>query len=70
MPKLLGIIDIFVVGGHAEYPDIYNNYGRAYTISTGSVGGPDWSMFRRDEIRSACVCDLNVKTKEEFENMS
>ena len=50
-----GYLDIFVVGGYAEYPATQNNYGRAYAISTESKGGPDWLMFRRDIRRSACV---------------
>jgi len=49
------ILDIFIVGGHAIYPDIYSNYGRGYAISTDGSGGPDWLMFRRDTVRSACV---------------
>jgi outer membrane protein assembly factor BamB len=52
-----GKLDIFVVGGHAEYPAIENNYGRAYCISSETGTGPDWPMFRRDIVRSACVCD-------------
>jgi len=50
-----GYLDVFVVGGYSEYPAIQNNYGRAYAISIGSKGGPDWLMFRRDIRRSACV---------------
>jgi len=46
-----------VVGGHAEYPAVENNYGRAYAVSLESEGGPDWPMFRRNIIRSACVYD-------------
>jgi outer membrane protein assembly factor BamB len=52
-----GLLDAFVVGGHAEYPAIENNYGRAYAVSLESSGGPAWTMFRRNIIRSACVCD-------------
>ncbi len=55
-----GLLDAFVVGGHAEYPNIQNNFGRAYALSLESSGGPDWPMFRRDEIRSACVCSSPV----------
>lgn len=55
-------LDVFVVGGHAEYPNIQNNYGRAYAISLGSGNGPDWPMFRRDILRSACVCPAPVGT--------
>jgi len=49
-------LDVFVVGGHAEYPNIQNNYGRAYSVSWRQGNGPDWTMFRRDHLRSACVC--------------
>ena len=52
-----GLLDAFVVGGHAEYPAIENNYGRAYAVSLENSGGPDWTMFRRNIVRSACVCD-------------
>ena len=55
-------LDIFVVGGHAEYPDIHNNYGRAYAISWGKGRGPEWKMFRRDHLRSACVCNDSLLT--------
>ncbi len=50
-----GFLDIFIVGGHTEYPDTWNNYGRAYAISTNSQGGPEWTMFRHDITRSAAV---------------
>ncbi len=49
------ILDVFIVGGHATYPDVQFNYGRGYAISTDGRGGPDWLMFRRDTVRSACV---------------
>jgi hypothetical protein len=54
-----GKLDAFIVGGHAEYPDIFNNYGRAYAISLESPGGPAWPMFRRDARRTACLCEEN-----------
>jgi len=51
-----GVLDIFIVGGFTEYPDFENNFGRAYAISAGGMGGgPDWPMFRRDTARSAHV---------------
>jgi outer membrane protein assembly factor BamB len=66
-----GFLDVFVVGGHAEYPDIVNNYGRAYAISTESGVGSNWPMFRYDERRSGCRPDtvlvnapLPIKEKE------
>lgn len=54
-----GVKDVFIIGGHAEYPAFQNNYGRAYCLSWGVGKGPDWLMFRRDERRSACLCDAN-----------
>ncbi|MBS1773745.1 MAG: VCBS repeat-containing protein [Bacteroidetes bacterium] len=54
-----GVKDVFIVGGHAEYPAVQNNYGRAYCLSWGVGKGPDWTMFRHDERRSACLCDAN-----------
>lgn len=50
-----GLRDAFVVGGKTNYPDIENNYGRAYFIDLDSPGGPDWLMFRRDSSRKATV---------------
>lgn len=52
-----GKLDVFVVGGHSEYPDIVNNYGRAYVL-TGMTGTrATWPMFRYDERRSGCMPD-------------
>lgn len=48
-------LDLFVVGGHAEYPDIHNNHGRAYALSIGKGKGPDWLMFQRDFRRTSCI---------------
>lgn len=50
-----GDLDAFIVGGHAEYPAIENNYGRAYSVSIGPGDGPAWLMFRRDLVRSGCL---------------
>ena len=55
-------LDIFVVGGHAEYPAIQNNYGRAYAIKAGKGHGPDWTMFQHDVTRSNCLCTNNAVT--------
>ncbi|OJW81671.1 MAG: hypothetical protein BGO69_14255 [Bacteroidetes bacterium 46-16] len=62
-------LDLFIVGGKTRYPNTAIDYGRAYCFSWGIGNGPDWTMFRRDERRSACVCDslglplppLNIK---------
>jgi outer membrane protein assembly factor BamB len=50
-----GYLDVFVVGGQAHYPNIYNNYGRAYALSAGTGTGDGWNMFRHDERRSGCI---------------
>lgn len=49
------ILDVFIAGGHGITPPTSANYGRVYSISTGSIGGPDWTMFRRDYLRHARV---------------
>lgn len=51
-----GYLDVFVVGGHAEYPDIHLNFGRAYMISIGPGDGPDWLMFQQDIRRQSSLC--------------
>ena len=66
------ILDVFIVGGHANYPNVQHNYGRAYAISTNGNGGPDWLMFRRDSVRSACVridsasAGINIKPVHDY----
>ncbi len=49
-------LDVFVVGGHAEYPNFQNNFGRAYMISAGKGNGPDWLMFQNDIHRQSSLC--------------
>lgn len=49
-------LDIFIVGGHAEYPAFSNNYGRAYMIKAGKGKGPDWLMFQNDIRRQSSLC--------------
>ncbi|MDP6499278.1 MAG: PQQ-binding-like beta-propeller repeat protein [Candidatus Marinimicrobia bacterium] len=62
------INDIFVVGGHAEYPDIFNNYGRAYAFETPGGKGTGWPMFRFDERRSGCYKDTTPVVSTEPEH--
>jgi outer membrane protein assembly factor BamB len=50
-------LDLFIVGGKTRYPNTVIDYGRAYCMSWGVGKGPDWTMFRHDDRRSACVCD-------------
>ncbi|MCC7302837.1 MAG: VCBS repeat-containing protein [Bacteroidia bacterium] len=49
-------LDVFIVGGHAEYPNFQNDFGRAYLISAGKGNGPDWLMFQRDVYRQSSLC--------------
>jgi outer membrane protein assembly factor BamB len=49
-------LDMFVVGGYAEYPNIQVNYGRGYAIQIGKGTGPEWKMFQRDYYRSCSYC--------------
>jgi outer membrane protein assembly factor BamB len=51
-----GILDLFIVGGHMEYPAIRNNYGRAYCLSIGKGTGPDWLMFQNNQFRNGSIC--------------
>ncbi len=52
-----GTMDVFVVGGHAEYPDFYKDFGRGYMLSIGKANGPDWLMFQNDICRRGNVCE-------------
>ncbi|NOQ71127.1 MAG: T9SS type A sorting domain-containing protein [Crocinitomix sp.] len=68
-----GNLDVFVVGGHAEYPDIHLNFGRAYMLSIGPGSGPDWLIFQHDIRRQSSLCpfpfagvDLMEETVDEF----
>lgn len=49
-------LDVFIVGGHAEYPDFQNDFGRAYMISAGIGNGPDWLMFQKNILRNSSMC--------------
>lgn len=50
-----GVLDVFITGGYSNYPDVENNYGRAYLVSTAEGNGPDWLMFQRNHWRNACI---------------
>lgn len=51
-------LEVFVVGGHAEYPAFQNNFGRAYMISVGIGKGPEWLMFQNDIYRQSSLCQF------------
>ena len=55
-----GILDLFIIGGKGRSDSTtYNDYGYAFCLSWGVGNGPDWTMFRHDEQRTACLCDAN-----------
>ncbi|MBS1629504.1 MAG: VCBS repeat-containing protein [Bacteroidetes bacterium] len=61
-----GTVDVFVVGGHAEYPDFYKDFGRAYMLSVGPDHGMNWPMFQRDILRRSNACNYeNTSTPAE-----
>ncbi len=49
-------LDLFVVGGYTQYPNIQNNYGRGYAIQIGKGKGPEWKMFQHDYYRTSSMC--------------
>lgn len=59
-----GTIDVFVVGGFTNYPEIEFNYGRAYMISIGPGAGPDWLMFQHDPRRQSSMCPFEYTSAE------
>jgi outer membrane protein assembly factor BamB len=50
-----GKLDGFVVGGFTRYPNIADDYGRAYCFSLGDGTRPSWTMFQHDVVRSSCL---------------
>ncbi|MEO6833798.1 MAG: FG-GAP-like repeat-containing protein [Chitinophagaceae bacterium] len=60
-----GTMDAFIVGGHAEYPNFYKDYGKAYMVSIGKGKGPDWLMFQHDVRRRSNVCEKDKTGVEE-----
>jgi outer membrane protein assembly factor BamB len=51
-----GTRDVFIVGGHGEYPAFSNDFGRAYAVSAGQGTGPEWRMFQLNAHRDASLC--------------
>lgn len=52
-------LEVFIVGGHAEYPAFQNDFGRAYMITAGIGSGPDWLMFQQNILRQSSLCFFN-----------
>jgi outer membrane protein assembly factor BamB len=50
-------LEIFIVGGHGEYPNFQNDYGRGYMIAAGIGTGPEWLMFQHDIRRQSSLCN-------------
>lgn len=68
-----GTMDAFIVGGHAEYPNFYKNYGKVYMVSIGKGKGPDWLMFQHDVRRRSNLCEQDktaVPTRNNLEGIS
>jgi hypothetical protein len=61
-----GVLDAFIIGGHGEYPNFENDYGRGYAISLGTGKGPDWLMFQHDIHRSSSLCNDELTSTESF----
>ncbi len=55
-------LDVFIVGGHTEYPDFSANFGRAYALSIGRGTGPEWLMFQQNYHRNASLCTGSVNS--------
>jgi len=65
-----GGLDLFIVGGHAEYPDFFNDYGRAYALSIGQGTGPDWLMFQNNIHRTGSICETSVSVNENIKQQA
>jgi len=52
-----GTLELFIVGGHGEYPNFQNDYGRGYMLSAGNGSGPGWLMFQHDIRRKSSLCN-------------
>lgn len=63
-------LDVFIVGGHAEYPEFENNFGRAYMFTAGKGNGPDWLMFQHDQYRQSSLCSDDVDQINEFSHQN
>lgn len=61
-----GKLDAFIVGGHAEYPDFYKDFGRAYMLTIAKGYGPDWLMFQNDIWRQSSLCQMKPVSVNEF----
>ncbi len=48
-------LELFIAGGFTDYPNISNDYGRAYLYDLPECTGPQWIMFQHDTARSSVV---------------
>jgi outer membrane protein assembly factor BamB len=60
-----GKMDVFIVGGHGEYPDFFKDFGRAYLLSIAPGNGPDWLMFQNDIWRRSNICEKKASAIED-----
>ena len=59
-------LEIFIVGGHGEYPNFQNDYGRGYMLAAGNGNGTDWLMFQHDVRRRSDLCNDSSVTIPEY----
>lgn len=60
-----GILELFIIGGHSEYPNFGNNYGRGYTLSIGKGRDKQWTMFQYNHYRNGNACQTIPSKVEE-----
>lgn len=51
-----GDLDVFIVGGHTDYPNVSGNFGRAYALAIDRGAGPPWLMFQQNPMRTGSIC--------------
>jgi outer membrane protein assembly factor BamB len=60
-----GKTDIYIYGGFASYPNVKDNYGRAYCITAGIGKGPQWLMFQLNKERNSFLSNDYLAIEEE-----
>lgn len=51
-----GDLDVFIVGGHTDFPNVAGNFGRAYALAIDRGAGPPWLMFQQNAMRTGSIC--------------
>jgi hypothetical protein len=55
-----GVLDAFIIGGHAEYPAFSNDFGRGYAVSLDIGVSPGWEMFQKNIQRNPSLCESSI----------